>query len=182
MGWTSSTAFENQRNANRSRNARKIIQLIFPANRNTHVIVRPGLDVNTRALLSANVSLANSGSSLISILYFDIISVRIAIPSVSKNLKRWRSYIHKFNTDIKRTSDLLSTHTCTGTCRKEVLRGNQPNCTHRAYRRWREWTHLGATLGPRIEQAGIPLDPSSSELEKRKITHLTSIPAETIRL
>jgi len=53
-----------------------------------HVVVIPGVDLSKRAMRSPNVSCANCGSSLTSILYFETISVRIAIPSVSKNLDK----------------------------------------------------------------------------------------------
>jgi hypothetical protein len=51
-----------------------------------YALVKPRVKSVTRAKRSSKVSPANSGSSLISILYFDIIIVMAAMLSVSKNL------------------------------------------------------------------------------------------------
>lgn len=53
-----------------------------------YALVKPRVKSVTRAKRSSKVSPANSGSSLISILYFDIIIVMAAMLSVSKNLKK----------------------------------------------------------------------------------------------
>ncbi len=52
----------------------------------THVVVKPCRHRMIRAFFSSIVSCAYSGSSLSSTRYFEISMVRIAIPSVSKNL------------------------------------------------------------------------------------------------
>lgn len=52
---------------------------------NTHVMLTPGLDLNTRSFLCSNVSPANCGSSLTVIVYRSTIIVITAIDSVSEN-------------------------------------------------------------------------------------------------
>ena len=54
----------------------------------TYELVKITLEAVMRAKRSSNVSPMNSGSSLTSTLYFDIIIVMMATLSVSKNLKK----------------------------------------------------------------------------------------------
>jgi len=79
----------------------------------TYVMVKPCRAAMILAFRSLNVSCANCGSSLTLSLYWETNIVRIAIPSVSKNL--WDSDENR--SDMFDRFDGLSANACTGTCR-----------------------------------------------------------------
>lgn len=81
--------FEHQRDSDRP-GERKIMRVLHSDTIEgyTYVSVSPLRAVKTRALRSSKVSWANCGSSFTSILYRETSMVKIAMPSVSKNLSK----------------------------------------------------------------------------------------------
>lgn len=76
--------FENKRYSNRAKSNYQFGLHDFGGG--PYVKVKPGLVAKILSLLASNDSPANCGSSFTSILYRDTNIVRIAMPSVSKNL------------------------------------------------------------------------------------------------
>ena len=75
----------------------------------TYVVVTPCLQRRRRAFFSSKVSGENCGSSFVSTLYFKMSKVRMAIPSVSKNLPWAASDMHQDGMTVYRPAPQAST-------------------------------------------------------------------------
>ena len=136
--------------------------------KNTYVNVRPARTDRILDFLSSNVSLANCGSSLIAILYWDTSMVSAAMPSVSKNLsKHKRNGIKKNCFDSSATQFFLKIRTFV-------------QCTHgllhvfimRKHRFWRQEPSLTSTEGQ--ESITRPIFEKTRRLECMRVIPITS--------